>query len=335
MIILATSVFTFVLVVAFVLAKLAPRFGLMAVPGEHRLHCTETPMVGGIAIFLGCLFAMLFGSSFSLILPSMLLMCMVGVLDDRYGLPSWSRFVAQGLAAYLMIRFTNVALVDFGYLFTSDSPVFLTDFWSNVVTIFACVGVINAINMSDGLDGLAGSMVLLVLVALFLTGHPEKALIIALMGSIVGFLFWNLRVGRSQAKVFMGDAGSMMLGLLLAYLLVQYSQYHRGIFPVTALWLLALPLVDTVAVLIVRPLRGRSPFSADRIHYHHLLLDKGLTVNQVLLAALLLQGFFIGLGVFLWIEQIAQPLQLTIFIMIFLVYTVRLYRFSGKSGVSE
>ena len=99
--------------------------------------------------------------------------------------------------------------------------------------------------------------------------------------------------------------------------------------------LLALPLVDTVAVLIVRPLRGRSPFSADRIHYHHLLLDKGLTVNQVLLAALLLQGFFIGLGVFLWIEQIAQPLQLTIFIMIFLVYTVRLYRFSGKSGVSE
>lgn len=331
MVMVASTVFLFVLSTVYFLSKLAPYLGLIAIPGEHRLHRSATPMVGGIAIYLGLLLGLAWvDGSFSLLLPGLLLMCVIGVLDDRFGLPSWSRFLAQAIAAYLMICFANVAIVDFGYLFSANSRVIMSDYWSNIMTGFACIGVINAINMSDGMDGLAGTLVLLVLTTLLVFGHPAQALIIVAISSVAGFLFWNLRLGRKRANVFMGDAGSMMLGLLLACLLIQYSQIDKGIFPVTALWLLALPLIDAVAVLIVRPLRGRSPFSADRIHYHHLLLDRGLTVNASLLVAIAVQFLFIGAGLILWVTRVAEHIQLMAFLLIFLAYLIRLYYFSGK-----
>lgn len=336
LVIATSSVFLFVLSAVYFLSMLAPTLGLMAIPGEHRLHHSATPMVGGIAIYLGLLLGLvLIDDLFSLLLPGLLLMCVIGVLDDRFGLPSWSRFLAQAIAAYLMIRFTNVAIVDFGYLFSASSRIIMSDFWSNIMTVFACIGVINAINMSDGMDGLAGTLVLLVLTTLLIFGHPAQALIFVTISSVAGFLFWNLRLGRKRAKVFMGDAGSMMLGLLLAYLLIQYSQFDKGIFPVTALWLLALPLIDAVAVLIVRPLRGRSPFSADRMHYHHLLLDRGLSVNASLFVATSLQLIFIAIGVILWAMLVAEHIQLAVFLLIFLAYLIRLYYFSGKLAKSE
>lgn len=328
---LVGGVFSATLMAAYLLSKLAPSLGLLALPGEHRQHQKATPMVGGIAIFLGILVGVVIDDfSFESLLPSLFLMCLVGALDDRFKLPSWSRFIAQGLAAYIMIRFTGEVLVDLGYIFSNDSKILLNQGWSSVMTIFACVGVINAINMSDGLDGLAGSLVLILLVVLLVIGHPAQGLIVAAAGAVAGFLCWNVRVGRSQATIFMGDAGSMMLGLLLAYLLVQHSQSDDGILPVTALWLLALPLIDAVAVLIVRPLRGRSPFAADRIHYHHQLLDRGLSVNTTLLMAISLQLVFVVVGVLMWRGDVAEDVQLLIFLLLFSSYAARLYYFSGK-----
>lgn len=316
----------------YLLSKFSAKLGLIAEPGEHRLHQTATPMVGGIAIYLGLLSGMLLiDGSFSSLMPSLFLMCAVGALDDRYNLPSWTRFLAQGLAAYLMIVFSNVALVDLGYLFSSDQRILLSPLGSTILTIFACIGVINAVNMSDGLDGLAGSLVFLVLLSLFLFGHPSQGLLLISLSAIAGFLVWNIRIGRPQAKVFMGDAGSTMLGLLLAYLLIDCSQVSTGIWPVTALWLLALPLIDAVAVLIVRPMRGRSPFSADRIHYHHQLLDRGISVNLSLIIALILQSIFILIGIALWRIGLADHLQLVLFLGLFFLYAARLYYFSGKS----
>jgi UDP-GlcNAc:undecaprenyl-phosphate GlcNAc-1-phosphate transferase len=316
----------------YLLSKFSVKLGLIAEPGEHRLHPTATPMVGGIAIYLGLIVGMLLiDSSFSSLLPSLFLMCAVGALDDRYNLPSWARFLAQGIAAYLMIALGNVALVDLGYLFSSYQRILLSPLWSSVLTIFACIGVINAVNMSDGLDGLAGSLVFLVLLSLLLLGHPSQGLLLVSLSAIGGFLVWNIRIARPQAKVFMGDAGSTMLGLLLAYVLIEYSQVSNGIWPVTALWLLALPLIDAVAVLIVRPMRGRSPFSADRIHYHHQLIDRGISVNLSLIIALILQSIFILIGIALWRIRLADHLQLALFLSFFLLYAARLYYFSGKS----
>ncbi len=310
------------------LIKLAPSLRLLAVPGGHRKHQNATPMVGGIAIYIGLIIGCLGLNhpSFGL-MCCLTLMCFVGALDDRYALPSIFRFFIQGLIVYLMIRLTGVQLHSLGTLFSSKE--LLLGNWSIPLTIFACIGVINAINMSDGLDGLAGSIVFIVMMSLLLVGSAEPVIIISLF-SIAGFLTWNLRIGRAQARAFLGDAGSTMLGLLLAYLLIKYSQSPTGFTPVTALWILALPLIDAVAVLVVRPLNGKSPFQADRLHYHHQLIDRGLSVNKVLLIALITQGLFIFIGLWMWQQGVNENIQLILFLILFFVYLTQLHFSSHK-----
>ena len=315
----------------YVLARLAPRMGLLAKPGEHRLHQSPTPMVGGLAIYIGLLAGLVFvNADYTSLLPSLFVMCCVGALDDRFKLPSSVRFLAQAIAAYLMIILAQVMLVDLGFLFSTDKRIIMGPNVATAMTIFSCIGVINAINMSDGMDGLSSSLILTVLIALLVIGHPAVELILVLMGALAGFLFWNIRIGRKRAAAFMGDAGSTMLGILIAYLLISSSQIDNGISPVTALWLLSLPLIDAVAVLIVRPLRGRSPFSADRIHYHHQLLDRGLSVNLALCLAIAAQCLLIIFGLTLAHFAVPEHLQLMMFLLLFFIYLVRLYYFSSK-----
>jgi len=322
-------VFVVSTIATLVFAKLAPKMGLLAEPGEHRLHQNATPMVGGIAIYLALLIgAMIVDDSYIKLMPSLLLLTLVGLADDRYKLPSWSRFIAQGTAAYLMIQMTGVQLNTLGAVFSGTD--YALDVWSIPLTVFACIGVINAINMSDGLDGLAGSMVLLVMLGIIFVGNTGTGLALVCCAAVLGYLVWNIRLFRPSAKVFMGDAGSTTLGLLITYLLIKNSQSPNAFPPVTALWLLALPLIDAVAVLIVRPLRGRSPFSADRIHYHHLLLKRNLSVNQVLIAALLIQAMLIGLGVYLLISGVSQHQQFLLFLLGFALYFIRLFWFTRK-----
>ena len=325
------AIFLFVLLSAWLLAHLAPRVGLMAEPGEHRAHQQATPMVGGIAIFIGIVIGLLLFVPASLgMWPAMLLLVVVGVLDDRFTLNSVFRFAAQAVAAWLMIYFTGVELNNLGAIFTSND-LWLGD-WSMVLTIFATIGVINAVNMSDGLDGLAGSLVLLVLLSLLALGSSQREFILIVGAAVCGFLVWNLRVLRPRAAIFMGDAGSTLLGLILAYLLIGGSQQPNNDFsPVTALWLLALPLIDTVAVLLVRPLRGQSPFSADRFHYHHLLQARGLGVNQTLCLVLALQFVIIVLAMGMSNAGEAQRYQMLIFLTCFAAYAVYLWRVSGRS----
>ena len=319
--------FLVTVVSAAVLIKLAPTLQLLAVPGEHRQHAYATPMVGGIAMMLGLFSGFLvFNEPATGLLIFLVMICVVGVVDDRYALPSWSRFLAQGVASYGLIQLTGVQLNSLGILFSTQELVLGP--WATPVTIFATIGVINALNMSDGLDGLAGSMAATVLLAILISGSSDVSLILVALSSIVGFLVWNLRVARSQAKIFMGDAGSTMLGLLIAYLLISYSQAPTGITPVTALWLLAIPLVDAVAVLIARPLLGRSPFSADRMHYHHQLQDIGCSVNKTLIIAVVLQAFMAGVGIVLWKNEVNENLQLSVFLGLFTTYLVYLYRSS-------
>jgi len=314
---------------SYLLARYALKLKLVAIPGGHRQHSVDTPVVGGLAICFGLVFGWLgLSSPTTGLIFCLTLICLLGVIDDIYALPSWSRFIAQGAITYLMIKLTGVQLLSLGTLFANQE--LLLGAWSMPVTIFATIGVINAINMSDGLDGLAGSLTLLVLLALFYISGFESLLIIVSLMSVAGFLVWNLRIKRVRAYIFMGDAGSMMLGLLLSFLLISYSQMSSGFMPVTALWLLALPLMDAVAVLLVRPLRGKSPFQADRLHYHHQLQDKGLGVNLTLLLVLLSQVIFIVTGLLLWLNNVNENLQLAFFLCLFLAYAIRLYKFSAK-----
>lgn len=322
-------VFVAALVVTASLARIAARLRLVAVPGEHRHHQAPTPMVGGLGIFAGLVLGILCWSPANMgLLACLAILCFVGMLDDQIKLPSWSRFVVQGGVAYLMIELTGVRLESLGFLASADHEVELGS-WSTAMTVFATIGVINAVNMSDGMDGLAGSLVVLALAVLLFITNMSLNLIWNSIASVLGFLVFNLRIGRAQAKVFMGDAGSTMLGLLLAYLLIQSSQQGLGFPPVVALWVLALPLIDAVSVLIVRPLRGRSPFDADRVHYHHIILDRGLSVNQTLALILSVQVLCAAVGVWMFRFGIQEHLILLLFLVVFTFYLIALYRYTG------
>ena len=316
----------------YLFARWAPEIELMANPGEHRQHLRATPVVGGLAIYAAFLISFLIlDQSIVLLLPALFMMCVIGALDDRYILKAWMRFLAQAIAAYLMIEFTGVKLESLGQLLPFNSELVLGA-WSTPITVFATVGVINAINMSDGSDGLAGSLVLLALGYLLLMGSSLDRILLISIAALSGFLIFNLRLWRDQAVIFLGDSGSMMLGILIAFLLIQHSQYPTGFWPVTALWVLALPLIDAVAVLIARPLRGRSPFAADHSHYHHHLASRGFKPNAVLFIALLIQSFFMLFGWLMFRMRVAESLQLLIFLSCFIMYLVYLWRWMGRSA---
>lgn len=318
--------------VAFIASLYAHKLGLIASPGEHRTHSQPTPVVGGIGLFAGLLLGwQLSGLMLVGVFASLSLVFLVGALDDRFALPSWVRLMAQALAAYMMVELTGVRLISLGFIWSAENEVLLGDLESVILTVFATMGVINALNMSDGMDGLAGSLAILVLLALlWFHAYPPELIIVALL-SVAGFLVWNLRVLRKRARMFMGDAGSTTLGLLLAYLLIANSQSPEGFPPVTALWLLALPLIDAVSVLFLRPLRRQSPFAADNDHYHHLLLRSGFGVNTALLVALCVQGGTIALGVLMLSLAVPERVQLGLFMVLFVLYFFILKRLSEES----
>ena len=322
--------FLIALLACYALGLAAPQFRLMAHPGEHRKHQMATPLVGGIAIFISVTLGLVITRIPELkLLPSLVLLFVVGVIDDRYKLPSWSRFLAQALATYLMIEFTGVQLTSLGSLFGQAE--LQLGIWSMPVTVFAVIGVINAVNMSDGLDGQSGLLVILTLLCMLYLGSQAATFLKLVVASILGFLCWNIRLGRPYAAIFMGDAGSTVLGLIVAYCLIDMSQAPMRIIPpVTALWLLALPLIDAVAVLLVRPLRGYSPFSADRLHYHHLLQARGLSVNTTLAAVIVGQSTLVIIGMAMLFWQVQEHYQLWAFLVIFGVYFMRLFFVSAE-----
>ena len=286
--------------------------GLIDVPNARSSHTTPTPLIGGLAIFIAVLCAYAIPAAIGLVpisreLASYFLagfvVVLVGVIDDYRPLPSSYKFVAQIVASLIMIYGGNVVLNNLGRM-TLSGEILELGWFAVPFTVFATLGVINALNMCDGLDGLSGSMALisltgLLLAAIFGQSTIEAYVLLLLAASIIGFLIFNLRLpGRKRAAVFMGDAGSMFLGLSLTWFAISMSQ-GRGqvITPAAALWFLMLPIFDTVVMTIRRIKKRRSPFSADREHIHHVFQMAGFTVNEtvVVMAAAAMIGVGIGL----------------------------------------
>lgn len=311
------------------LRRLALRIGLVDHPGERKQHAGDIALVGGIAMFCGFMFAVLAleGSlaGYRSFLAAAALLVIVGILDDLHELPTWSRVIAQVGAALIMTAGGGVVVTDLGAI-TGSGPVGL-GVWSIPFTVFAVVGVINAFNMLDGADGLAGSVALVAL-ALFawVAWSAGRSLDAALLGllvcTVLVFLAFNLRIpGRSQALVFMGDAGSMLLGFVLAWFAVSLSQgEQRAMAPAAALWILAIPLIDTVGVMVRRMGARRSPFVAATDHMHHLMFAAGLGVNKtvgIIASAALLFGL---LGIAAMQAGVAESILFGGFLLVFLVH---------------
>lgn len=302
-----------------VMRPLARIIGLVDVPDARKTHSGSVPLVGGIAIFLSvlalCLVSLWTGRPLVAAIPQLLsflagglLLVGIGLADDFLELSARVRFLAQAMAALIMAFGGGVALADLGAMSVSGRVVEL-GLLTVPFTIFATIGVINALNMCDGLDGLSGSQALVslggFLLALLIWGEPADATLLAgLGGGIAGFLLFNLRLpGRTRASVFLGDAGSMFLGFALAWFAISLSQGpERIIKPAAALWFVMVPVIDAVAIMLRRILKGRSPFAPDREHLHHIFLLAGYSVSQTvaIMAALGAAGVAIGLACTWW-----------------------------------
>ncbi len=296
--------FGLTLLLLWVLQPIANHIGLVDHPGGRKHHAKPTPLIGGIAIitafFLAALASGLPLSPFRAFFGGALILVMVGVMDDLRELLPRSRFLAQLGAGLLMTVGAGVVLGDLGYLFGPDRLMGL-GLLAIPFTLFATTGLMNAINMSDGVDGLSASLVLIALVSLVLiaiTGGQgsQASLLVPLIAALLAFLIFNLRP-RGPALVFMGDAGSLFLGFALCWFLIRFSQGpNRLMAPVTALWLIALPLIDTLVIMGRRIAKGQSPFRADRQHCHHILLAAGFSPKQALGIMLLLALTIAGIG---------------------------------------
>lgn len=284
------------------LAPLAGRFGLVDHPAGRKTHARPTPVIGGLAMLLAVLVLLMpFGevgrASFGFGLAAIIL-TITGVVDDRYDISWRLRIALQIVAALVMIEVGDIRIEQVGDVFGTGS--FALGAMSVPFTVFATVGVINAVNMIDGEDGLAGTLVLAALVMLCAaalyagnTAVAERAAIIA--GAVAGFLLFNLRLpGRAHARIFMGNAGSAFLGLTIACFTFRLTQNPaHPVGPILALWLIPIPVMDCLVLMVRRLRAGRSPFAADRGHIHHLMRRAGFGSTGIVLT---LTGFSLATG---------------------------------------
>jgi UDP-GlcNAc:undecaprenyl-phosphate GlcNAc-1-phosphate transferase len=313
----------------FALQPMASRVGLVDIPGGRKTHQMPTPLIGGLGIYVGVLSISLFSPLIlqhysALFALSALVLC-AGMLDDVRELKVSVRMGMHAFAAWLMIMLANNQLLSFGNLL-AFGPIEL-GLMALPLTLFATVGVINAVNMSDGVDGLSGSLVLVALfclgvVAFMANDLPMLQLITLLICGVLAFLMMNFRLPWKQpALVYLGDAGSTMLGFMLAWLLIEASQGdNANMSPVYALWFLAVPLIDTVSLMIIRPLRGLSPFTAGTDHLHHCLLRAGYTHKQVVISLFGTSALMGSIGLLGYLNQTSEAFMFLLFMSVFSAY---------------
>lgn len=273
-----------------VLMPVAQRIGLVDRPGGRKTHHGEVPTIGGLAIVTAVIATALVRGTTEAVHPAfwagLMVIVLIGTLDDLRDLGHHSKFLAQIAAAALMLFWAGWHLDSLGNLL-GEWPLGLGAY-SIPLSFIAVVGVINAVNFTDGADGLAGGLVLNALFWFCALGlraplpAGELQIALAFLAAVGGFLAFNLRLpGRRRALAFLGDAGSLGLGFAIAWFMVSGAQRSAPLFaPVTAIWLVAMPLADTLACSGRRILNGTSPFKADRTHMHHILMDLGLPMGR-------------------------------------------------------
>jgi UDP-GlcNAc:undecaprenyl-phosphate GlcNAc-1-phosphate transferase len=274
------------------LTRYAGHLRVLDAPGPRKVHARPIPRVGGIAMAVGVLLTLLFWIPGEPRLPAYLaaaaILVIVGVWDDRVELGHRPKFAAQLLAAVIVVVWGDVLI----HSVTLDVRIELPALVSVPLTVLFIVGVTNAINLADGLDGLAGGTTLLsccalALLALTLDERFVAAVSIILSGSLLGFLRFN----TYPARIFMGDGGSQFLGCTVAVLAILITQHEA--LPISSalpLLLLGLPILDTLSVMAQRLAEGRSPFAADRNHLHHRLLQLGFAHHEAVLLIYLTQA---------------------------------------------
>ena len=323
-----TVIFISAFVALFLARKTAIKIGLVDKPNARKKHRGHIPLVGGVSIYLALwiLYALHpeWLPDFSLYMVCASALLFVGVLDDRFDLPVMPRIFLQALVASIMmysgLHLASLGNILFGYELVLG--------WAGyAVTLLAVWGAINAFNMVDGIDGLLGALSCVTFGALsvmfYLDGEHELAQwSLCLLAASVPYILLNLGIPWGQKfKVFMGDAGSTLIGFTVIWLLIVATQGHDAVIrPVTALWFIAVPLMDMVTIMTRRIRRGDSPFKPDREHLHHILLRAGLGPRQTLLAIVGVAFMFALVGIVGERAGIRESVMLSLFLLVFVGY---------------
>ncbi|MBC7193704.1 UDP-N-acetylglucosamine--undecaprenyl-phosphate N-acetylglucosaminephosphotransferase [Marinobacter sp.] len=328
----STTGFLAVVISLFALLSLRPlarRVHLVDIPNERKAHKGAVPLTGGLSAFAGLLVAWLIamplGGGFGIYLLCSLFLVVLGAIDDARDIPARFRLWAQVVLGALLAYGSGVYLNTFGDLLGFGD--IALGFLGPVVTIAAVIGATNAFNMIDGIDGLAGSMSQVTLLSLgFLFWWSpgfgmELVLAVTIAMALLPYLAANLGIRPFRHKIFMGDAGSMFIGFSVVWLLVNGAQAGEQAFrPVTALWVIAVPLMDMVAIMVRRARKGESVMKPDRDHLHHIFLRAGLTDRQALVVITLFSLAMASFGIVGELYAVPEWLMFVLFLAVFVVY---------------
>jgi UDP-GlcNAc:undecaprenyl-phosphate GlcNAc-1-phosphate transferase len=286
--------------------KVAVEKNLVDEPGERRSHDKSIPTLGGIGIFAGLIFSTTFWLPFAegelqYILCAFIVIFLIGAKDDIIPLPASKKFAGQFFAAFLLVYYAKIQLTSlYGILGVYEIP----DMVGIPLTILTIVLIINAFNLIDGINGLSATIGCIICGTFgywfFWMGRADLAILAAaLAGGLVAFLRYNI-----VAEIFMGDTGSLLVGLTASILAIAFIQENvmqineRTVesAPAVAIGVLIIPLFDTIRVFTLRIIKGKSPFSPDRTHIHHLLLDLGLPHMKATVLLGTVNLIFIGIS---------------------------------------
>lgn len=350
-------IFLSVFIAFYLLNKIIPAIiylskskNLMDVPCERSGHVHVTPTLGGIGVFIAfSLSVILFGLLANMpspalitllaILGGIIILLFLGIKDDLLVLSPAKKVSGQLIASALVVLLTDIRIYDFEGIFGMGE---LYPIFSIAFTIFIFIFIINSFNLTDGIDGLAASIAILssmVFGIFFLINENfiMGAISFILVSSLIGFLRFNL---SSTQKIFLGDSGSMFIGFILAIqgvALIHMDQagatsYSINSVPILVLSTLAFPILDTTRVFFIRIKQGRSPFSADRNHIHHRLLDLGLSHKTATFAIANVNLFIIISTLFIDSLQLNINIQLLILLLVAPIFYLFPFMIQLKKG---
>ena len=323
--------------------KLAFHVDLVDQPNARKHHSGSVPLVGGLAVFLVLFAYLLFhpevlGEPYTYLMCSLVLL-FVGVVDDLRDISYKIRLFVQLMVSIAMIQFGDVLLGNLGNIIGLGNLV-LPLFIAIPVTFVVVVGAINAFNMVDGIDGLLGSLTVITFSSLgilfYLSEHQQNiGYTFSIVLAMLPFIFMNLGIPfGGRFKIFMGDAGSTVIGFTVVWLLVAGSQGDNPAFrPVTGLWVAAVPIIDAAVTIARRIKKGQSPFQADREHLHHIIMRLGFGPRQTLFVICLIASLFASVGILSELYQLPESLMFALFVAIACGYfylMTRIWRISVK-----
>ncbi|MDO3720310.1 UDP-N-acetylglucosamine--undecaprenyl-phosphate N-acetylglucosaminephosphotransferase [Marinobacter sp. chi1] len=317
------------LIALLILKPIAAYVDLLDRPDQRKTHVGAIPLVGGLSAFAGLCVAWLLempmADGYGLFLICSAVLVIMGAVDDAKDLPAKFRLAGQVALGAILAFGSGHSLQSFGNLF--GLGVIELGILGPFVTIAAIIGATNAFNMVDGIDGLAGSLSLVALLSLTILfassgGFPlELTLCLSLSFALIPYLMANLRIPPFRRKIFMGDAGSMFIGFAVVWLLVNGTSLESQAFrPVTALWLVAIPLMDMVAIMVRRARKGQSVMKPDRDHLHHIFMRAGFSDRQALVMITGIALLFAAFGLIGEYFRIPEWLMFSLFLGVFAAY---------------